>query len=193
MKISAILMASGVSKRFGEDKAFLPFKDTTFIENILYLLTKSKVDEVKAVVNSKIYNYLSEKTRDKKIKLIKNTQNLHGQSKSIQMGVSSCHNTDGFMFLSLDQPLLSVKTIDLVIKNFEEEKIIVPNYGGKNGLPTIFAKIYKNELENIVGDIGGREIIKRHIQMVKRVKIEDEKEGFDVDTKEDFERLKKII
>ncbi len=193
MKIYAILMASGVSKRFGEDKAFLPYKNTTFIENILHVLKNSKILHVKAVINPKIYNILNKKTWDKKISLVLNKDYLKGQSSSIRLGVKECEGADGFMFLSLDQPLLRTNTINLIIENFQNGKIIVPKYKDKNGLPTIFDKKFKNELENIKGDIGGRDIIKKHIKDVKFVKIENEYEGLDIDTKEDFEKLKEMI
>lgn len=193
MKIDAILMASGISKRFGKDKAFLPYKNTTFIENILNTLCMSNVSSVKAVINPKIYKFLSEKTLHDKIDLIKNESYLKGQSESIRLGVESCEGCDGFMFLSLDQPLLSVDTINKVLENFENGKIIVPKYGEKNGLPTIFDQKFENELKNIKGDIGGRDIIKKHIKDVKFVKIENELEGLDIDTKEDFKKLKEMI
>ncbi len=193
MKIDAILMASGISKRFGEDKAFLLYKNTTFIENILNTLYLSNVSSVKAVINPKIYKFLSEKTLHDKIELIKNEEYLSGQSASIRLGVKSCEKCDGFMFLSFDQPLLSVQTINEVIKNFENGKIIVPKYNEKNGLPTIFDKKFTHELKHIKGDIGGRDIIKKHIQDVKFLNIQNAHEGLDIDTKEDFLTLKDMI
>ncbi len=193
MKIDAILMASGISKRFGENKAFLPFKNRTFIEHILHVISNSNILHVKAVINPQLYEYLSKKNLHVKIELIKNNEYLKGQSKSIKLGVESCEKSDGYMFLSLDQPLLSVDTINLVLKNFEQGKIIVPKYEDKNGLPTIFDKKFANELKNIKGDIGGRDIIKKHFKDVKFVKIENPLEGLDIDTKDDFEKLKELI
>lgn len=186
-------MASGVSRRFGENKAFLSFHNTTFIEHILNTLTNSNILHVKAVINPDLYEYLSKKDLHVKIELIRNDEFTKGQSTSIRLGVESCSNSDGFMFLSLDQPLLSKNTINLVLQNFEQGKIIVPKYNGKNGLPTIFDRKFSHELKNIKGDIGGRDIIKKHFEDVKFVNIENANEGLDIDTKQDFEKLKDII
>ncbi len=186
-------MASGISRRFGENKAFLPFYNTTFIEHILHVITNSNILHVKAVINPELYEYLSKKDLHVKIELIKNEDYQKGQSVSIRLGVESCQNSDGFMFLSLDQPLLSVHTINLVLQNFEQGKIIVPKYDEKNGLPTIFDKKFSNELKNIKGDIGGRDIIKRHFEDVKFIHVKNPNEGMDIDTKQDFEKLKEMI
>ncbi len=193
MNINAILMASGISRRFGEDKAFLPCKNTTFIEHILNLLVDSKILDIKAVINPKLHEYLSKKKLHEKIKLIKNDGYLKGQCESIRLGVESCENANGFMFLSLDQPFLSLNTINMIIDNFESGKIIVPKYSDKNGLPTIFDKKFSEELKNINGDIGGRDIIKKHINDVKFLHIKNSIEGLDIDTKQDFEKYKELM
>ena len=46
MKISAIVMASGLSRRMGENKLLLDFKGKKLYEHTLDMLEKSKIDEV---------------------------------------------------------------------------------------------------------------------------------------------------
>lgn len=193
MKISGILMASGNSSRFGEDKAFLEFKDTNFIENTLDMLISSKLYEIKAVVNSKLFDFLKNKKLHQKVELVLNQKSKLGQSKSIQLGVMSSSKVDGFMFVALDQPFLTFQTVNLLIDSFRANTILVPHFRQKSSLPTIFDRRFKDELINICGDKGGRDIIKKYSNLVQTVEIEDEKEGFDVDTKEDFKRLKEML
>ena len=38
----------------------------------------------------------------------------------------------------------------------------------ENGLPNIFSSLFKEDLLQIEGDKGGRDIIKRNISLVKR-------------------------
>lgn len=193
MKISAILMASGTSSRLGKDKAFLKINKINFIENILSLLIKSQIFEIKVVANSKIFNFLCEKKWNSKVQILQNIDNHLGQSSSIKIGVEACSSTDGYMFVALDQPFLTITTINQLINSFQKSKIIVPYFGDKTGLPTIFDREFKDELMGISGDIGGRDIIKKHSNVVKLIHIKSDKEGFDVDTRDDYELFKMIL
>ena len=53
--------------------------------------------------------------------------------------------------------------------------------------PVIFSKKYAEELLNLSGDVGGRQVMERHKEDVRFFEIEDEKELFDIDKKEQLE------
>ena len=95
------------------------------------------------------------------------------------------------MFLTGDMPYIDSKLIDRLIEEHKKNpnSIIVPYYNGKQGMPTIFSKEYKEDFLNINGDKGGRDIIRKNPNLVKKVYIRDEKLGIDIDTMEDVGRL----
>ena len=109
----------------------------------------------------------------------------------MKLGLKVLEKCDGYMFFSGDQPNLTQKTIRKVMKNFEKGMIIIPEYNGKQGLPTIFSENFRDELLNLEGDTGGKPVLIKNSDKIKKIKIEDISEGMDIDTKEEYEILKR--
>jgi molybdenum hydroxylase accessory protein, ygfJ family len=196
-KISAIIMASGKSKRMGTNKLLLEYRGVTFIENTLKKVLNENFYELAIItcdkeVKKKCQNYIKKLEKDKKnIYLVDNKKSEKGQSESIKMGLKTLGKCDGYMFFSCDQPFLTSDTIKKILKNFNPERITIPEYDGKRSLPVIFGKNFKNELLKLEGDTGGKTVINNHPDKIRIVEIENSDEGRDIDTKEDYEMLKK--
>ena len=196
-KISAIIMASGKSERMGTNKLLLEYRGITFIENTLKKVLNENFYELAIItcdkeVKKKCQNYIKKLEKDKKnIYLVDNKKSEKGQSESIKIGLKTLGKCDGYMFFSCDQPFLTSDTIKKILKNFNPERITIPEYDGKRSLPVIFGKNFKNELLKLEGDTGGKTVISNHPDKIRIVEIENSDEGRDIDTKEDYEMLKK--
>jgi molybdenum cofactor cytidylyltransferase len=59
------------------------------------------------------------------------------------------------------------------------------SYQGKLGNPVIFDKIYEQELLELTGDVGGKKVVRRHLEDVLLVEAKDSIELADIDTKQD--------
>ncbi|HEY4711225.1 MAG TPA: nucleotidyltransferase family protein [Dehalococcoidia bacterium] len=90
--------------------------------------------------------------------------------------------------LNRDQPFVDSQTINSLVEAFiaNNKGIIIPVYQGRRGNPVIFAIRYKDELLNLKGDVGGREIIKRHPDDVLEVAVNCEGILLDIDTMENY-------
>ena len=196
-KISAIIMASGKSERMGTNKLLLEYRGMTFIENTLEKVLKENFYEFAIVVSDKkvkrkVQDYIKNlETDEKKIYIVDNKKSEKGQSESIKIGLKTLGKCDGYMFFSCDQPFLTSDTIKKILKNFNPEKITIPEYNGKRSLPVIFGENFKEELLKLEGDTGGKTVISNHPDKIRTVEIENSDEGKDIDTKEDYEMLKK--
>lgn len=196
-KISAIIMASGKSERMGTNKLLLEYRGITFIENTLEKVLKENFYEFAIVVSDKkvkrkVQDYIKNlETDEKKIYIVDNKKSEKGQSESIKIGLKTLEKCDGYMFFSCDQPFLTSDTIKKILKNFNPEKITIPEYNGKRSLPVIFGENFKEELLKLEGDTGGKTVISNHPDKIRTVEIENSDEGKDIDTKEDYEMLKK--
>ncbi|MBP6125593.1 MAG: putative selenium-dependent hydroxylase accessory protein YqeC [Leptotrichiaceae bacterium] len=202
-KISAIVMASGKSERMGRNKLLLEYKGLTFIENILEKILNEEFYEIIIVLSSnrvkeKCEEYIEKQFKEgkvkidlKKIHIIENNNFHKGQSESIKLGLKNLEDCNGYMFFSADQPNLASKTIKKIIENFDESKIIIPKYNSKKGLPTLFGGIFKDEFFKLEGDTGGKPIIENNKSKIKFIEIKNEKEGMDIDTEEEYEKLKR--
>lgn len=184
--ITAIIMASGLSKRMGENKLLLKYKDKTIIEYVLDEVSKVDFKEV-IVVSS--YNEIKEISKKYNYKYIENKKNYIGQSESIKLGINNSKESLGYMFFVGDQPLIDSKYINKMIEVFNESKdfIIIPRYKDKKGNPVIFPKSKRGELLRLKEDEKGKKVITNSCN-IKYVDV-SEYMLFDIDTKKDYIQL----
>ena len=182
--ITAIVMASGFSKRMGLNKLLMKYNDKFLIE---YTLEKiSQCDFVEKIIVTQ-YEEIEKLTNNFKVVI---NENAHkGQSESIKLGVKSSEKCDGYMFFVADQPLINQKDIEKLIRVFRKNKdfIIIPKYKEKRGNPVIYPSLYKEEILRLEGDKGGKSIIKSS-NKIKYVEVEEDT-LFDIDNKDDFNKL----
>lgn len=182
--ITAIVMASGFSKRMGLNKLLMKYNDKFLIEHTLEKISQCDFAE-KIIVTQ--YEEIEKLTDNFKVVI---NENAHkGQSESIKLGVKSSEKCDGYMFFVADQPLISQNDIEKLIKVFRENKdfIVIPKYKEKHGNPVIYPSLYKEEILRLEGDKGGKSIIKSS-NKIKYVEVEEDT-LFDIDNKDDFNKL----
>jgi len=192
--ISAILLAAGESNRMGQPKQLLPFGQSTIVERTIDNLLDSAVSETIVVLG-----YRDEEIRktiaDKPVKIAINPDYQQGMSASIIAGLKQINKRARAVLIALgDQPFVDSRTINSLIEAFIANKrgIIIPVYQGRRGNPVIFAIRYKGELLNLKGDIGGREIVKRHPEDMLEVAVNCEGVLFDIDTAENYTSMVKL-
>jgi molybdenum cofactor cytidylyltransferase len=196
---AGIILAAGASTRFGEPKQLLRLKDKCLIEWVLDAALKSELNRIVLVLgyaHQKILRSLGEKLQHSKLLVTINPQYEKGQSLSLQNGLSKVKDDyPAVMFLLGDQPMLNATTINVLLERFwaDQKDICVPIYRGKRKTPAIFRRRLYTRLMDIKGDIGARQLIDDNPDRVLTVEMEDPICFFDVDTRQDFERLKKNL
>ena len=194
IKISAILLGAGESKRMGVDKLSLPWGRKTVLEHCVKTLLRSEVQELVVVLgirNKRVKNLF----QGRKVKVIINPYSNRGMSTSIQRGLQAIHpGCHGVLIALGDQPHLKTRTINVLIHAFEkrERGIIVPSFQGRRGHPVIFHRRYKKELLDLKGDVGGRSIIERHPEDVGLVPVKSRGVVKDVDTWQDYKNQLRV-
>ena len=187
--ISAILLAAGQSKRMGEPKQLMPFRQSTIVEQAIDNLLGSAVNEVIVVVGYRAEDVIKA-IAAKPIKSAVNPDYEHGMSTSIIAGLKRLHSEVEAVMLALgDQPLVNSQTINRLIDEFRDHDkgIAIPTYQGRRGHPIIFAIKYKEQLLKLKGDVGGRQIIKDHPNDVLEVAVNAESIIADFDTRSDYQ------
>lgn len=190
MRISAILLGAGESKRMGVDKLSLSWGKRTVLEHCFEALLQSEVQELVVVLgvrNKGIKNLF----RGRKARVVINPDSHRGISTSIRRGLVALRSrSDGILIALGDQPLLKTITINLLIQAFQKGKggIIIPSFRGRRGHPVIFHRRYKKELLNLDGDVGGKSVIERHPQAVRAIRVRSIGVVTDVDTWQDYKR-----
>lgn len=184
--ISGIVMASGLSRRMGQNKLLMNVNKKPMVENIVQQCTLSHLKNVLVVYSKEEVKNI---VKDYDVTFCYNSQPEIGQSESIKIGVkkSSEDNVDGYMFLVSDQPFLKSETINKLLSNFENN-IVIPVYNGKKSSPVTFPSSLKEKFLLLENDNGGREIIKQCENIIK-VEIDSSTEGIDIDTLEEYEAI----
>lgn len=156
--ISAVVLASGFSRRFGSDKLLSDFKGKAVIRWVLDSCLDSRLGEIIVVYRkAELLDLLS----GLPIKLIENEMAHAGMSASLKLGISSLSDeSTGCMILMGDQPLFGKDDINLMLDRFSSNKVlIVASHHGNRKNPVIFPRKYYGELLASTGDKGGRDII----------------------------------
>ena len=152
MKISAILLAAGLSRRMGTDKLMLEYKEKTLLQHALDLMSALPVFERIIITTDNRINKIS---LPYDIKQIVNRSPDCGQSLSIKLGIGSATGTH-YLFMVADQPKLTVSDITALITSGKPDSIVYPQVNGVPCSPTLFPKAYQTDLLRLEGDMGGR-------------------------------------
>ena len=189
MKTGAVIMASGFSRRMGENKLLLEYKGKTFIENTADKVLECGFDKIILVTSHReIEQIFESRVKNRKEFMIAVNKNpASGLSESIRTGLKELRECDVCMFFTGDQPGLTLDTIKVILARAGKDKIIIPKYTGKKGMPTVFGSDFFEELMKLAGDSGGKQIMNSHGKSIEYVEIKDPLEGFDIDTREDYE------
>lgn len=217
-KIGCVIMASGKSRRFGENKLLAEFAGKSLIQTVVDLTSKNFTDgdlSYKNVSDEETINHdltgmeLFTKrlvlTRTREVEEICKKQNvpviyheLQKRNEAIRLGIEEMQDMDGVLFCPCDQPLLKQSSLQNMITQFREnfevgnkDVILRLCYGEKIGAPVLFGKGNFMELMNLPEGYGGSWICKQYPGRVRMVQAENLLELFDIDTKEELEYLLK--
>lgn len=187
--INAIIMASGLSKRMGENKLLLDFNKIPMIEHSFIEISKCFFNEVIVVSQYEEVFNLCEKYKFKKV--FNESANI-GQSESIKLGILNSSKCDGYMFFVGDQPFIDSFYINKIIDKFKEDNdyIIIPRFEDKKGSPVIFPYNKREELLTLENDEKGKKIITKS----SKIKYTDVSENMliDIDNKVDYEKFRGV-
>ncbi len=98
---------------------------------------------------------------------------------------------DGCLFCPADQPLVTEESLHRMIKAFQKapDRIIRLSYQGTEGSPVLFPASLFPELAALPPGTGGREVIRRHPELVTAVEAQFPEELKDADVPEALREL----
>ncbi|MEL3912293.1 NTP transferase domain-containing protein [Treponema pedis] len=186
MKISAIILASGFSKRMPQNKLKLPINGKQIFQYIVDGISQIEFTKKMIITNDEeISLYASQKN----ILVFPNERAEEGKSAAIKKGVENSEDAEAYMFFTADQPFLTVSTIKNLLKLYKKNKdyIIYPKYGVDRGSPVIIPSKYRAALLKLEKDKGGASLINEDNS--KFLIVENTIEGFDIDDTESYEKI----
>ena len=190
MKISAIILAAGESKRMGSlNKLLLPIHEEPIIRIVCKNVIKAKLDQV-ILVTGHQSSEIKKVVPDQINQIIHNSQWKNGMMSSIFAGMSKLDDDiDGNLIILGDMPLISTKTIKLIKREFQKydgEHIVYPTFSNKQANPVIFPKKYFSEILNSQGDKGCKKVLKKYPKDSIGIEFHSNEVIVDCDTRDDY-------
>ena len=192
LRVSAILLAAGSSKRMGQPKQLLPLGNKPVIRHCLDNLVAAGIKDIVVVLSQRESEILNS-MKDLPVQIVFNENPESEMAESVRIGLRTLTDfSTGVLVHLSDHPLVSAKTLKSIVQCHLEipDKIIIPQYKGKRGHPSLFPKPVIDEI--FVG-LTLRDIIKRDSSRIKFLDVDDEGVILDMDTKEDYEKIPKKI
>ncbi len=190
VKVAAVILAAGTSRRMGRDKLALPFKDSTVLEETIRQVRGANLDQIILVVqpDSK-WKQLAER---QEIKIVENPGYLSGQAGSLIKGLEAVSaEIQGVLFTLADQPLITSPVYNQLLSSYRLnlKNVTYPLYQGKRGNPVLFDRVRWPELLCLAGDRGGRELLAEiEPNQHDQVDLSNREILIDLDTEADYKK-----
>jgi molybdenum cofactor cytidylyltransferase len=192
--LSAIVLAAGMSNRMGQNKLLLTFRERSLVALTVDTLLASQVDEIIVVLGYEAEKVKAE-VEGKSARCILNSDYREGMSASVRTGVKAVSPQAGAIMICLaDQPLLEPEDLNYLIKAFaqavaDSKSIVIPFFHGRRGNPVILDLSHREDILEVVGDAGCRDLIKRYPDKVYRVEMKTDHVVRDIDNLGDYQAL----
>lgn len=205
--VGCVIMASGLSRRFGSNKLLADFGgrpllcrafDATDTPQLTCRIVVTRSAEVEALCKAEGIPCL--------------LHTLPGRNDTVRLGLEALLTAQpdlaGCMFLPGDQPLLRQESIEELVQAFAsdartqketEREIFRLAHRFKNdpnplvGSPVLFSRGYFSELRALPEGKGGSVLLRKYPERIHNVFIGDRNELLDADTPEALAELKQFL
>lgn len=180
----------------GEPKQLLPLGSKSLLRRAAEHALGSVCRPV-VVVTGALSALTRAEIADLPVSVIDNPAWASGMGSSIRAGVAEIverrgDTTTAIVITVCDQPFVTTEIIDELVaaRRRTDAGIVASEYGGTLGVPALFDRRHFAELLAADDASGAKRIIARHLADVHRLPFAHG--AFDIDTPEDYERLKNI-
>jgi len=194
-RIAAVVMAAGQSRRMGmRNKLLIPVDGIPMVVRAVDTALASQAGPV-VVVTGHQADEVKTALAGRDVIFTHNPDYADGMSTSLRAAVKALPaDADGALILLGDMPTIQPDHLNRLIAAFspvEGRAIILPTANGKRGNPALFARRFFKEMQQVAGDMGARQIIAEHDDLVREVALDDDAIFLDVDTPEALAALER--
>jgi len=190
-KISAIVLAAGMSKRMGRPKLILPWGETTIIGQVVHVLLESGINDIVIVAGA--YKGEVEKALNNfPVRFAHNPKSTSDEmTRSLQIGLEAINeNTDAVLVVLGDQPQIEIKVLEKLIDSYcqSAKKLVFPSYQKRRGHPWIVDRSLWSEILILSWPDTLRGFVNEHANEIDYVVVERDTILRDIDTPEEYSR-----
>lgn len=190
--VAAVILAAGESRRMGRPKLLLPWEEGSVLDAVLQAVAEAPFDDA-VLVSGAYRGQVEDIARRHGLRCRYNPDYAAGQSTSLKAGLDDLPPLTAAMFILADQPRITAELLRRLIDPYQESDaaLIRPRTAlGRAGHPVLFAPSLFGELRLVSGDEGGRQVLRDHLREITYIPVEDDGIWQDLDTPEDYRRLR---
>lgn len=191
--VTGVILAAGGARRMGKSKQLLPLGGKPMICHVASVACQV-LDHV-IMVTGAYERDIRSVVQEFPLQIVYNEQWAQGQGSSVGKAVEAISkDAEAVVFLVGDQPLVNKGLLQNLLQAYHQTKasIVMPRWGKRPGNPVVFdLSVWRSTLIQLAGDEGARQIIRNHQDAVHYLELEKEQVLFDVDTEQDYEKMKR--
>ncbi|HEV2064231.1 MAG TPA: nucleotidyltransferase family protein [Thermoanaerobaculia bacterium] len=192
MKLGAVVVAAGLSRRMGREKVLLRFGDRTVLERVLATLAAAGVAEIVAVMRPDLPRAL-EIARAAGARIAVNPRPEEEMLLSIRMGIAELSpDIDAFYVWPADHPAVAADTAGRLAREAGRARVILPVHAGRRGHPALVGADLIPEIAAIPEGEGLRHLWRARPDVLIEVPVVDAGTLVDLNTPGDYEKCRPI-
>lgn len=191
--IGAVILAAGSSSRMGSPKQILRFRGESLLRRAALAALGAGCSPVIVVTGANAE--LSRRELDGlDVREVLNPRWETGMASSIGAGIEGLLREDpdasAAVILLCDQPYVTAEVVSGLVSahRITHRPVIASTYGGSFGVPAVFSRPLFAELARLEGGAGAKQVIQRYASETHFLPFQGGE--VDVDTRDDFSRLK---
>ncbi|HWG78794.1 MAG TPA: molybdopterin-binding/glycosyltransferase family 2 protein [Stellaceae bacterium] len=193
-RVAALLLAAGQSRRMGTlNKLLIGIDGKPMVRHVAEAVQASQARPIIVVTGHQREKVEAALQGLGIARFVFNPDYAKGLSTSLKQGIAALPKGSEAVVVCLgDMPKVSAGEIDRLIASFnpvEGRAICVPTRRGKRGNPVLLSSRLFAELSNVSGDVGARDLIAAHPELVAEVEMEGDGTLLDIDTPQALARL----
>lgn len=192
MQFTAIILAAGASSRMGKPKQLLKVDGQYMLDRSILAAIRADINPPVVVLGANAGLIESHATQLKRCIVVKNDNFQMGLSTSLKCGIQAAPpQTEAYIFILADQPLVSSTLLIEMMKEFEQTKadLLYPIFQGRRGNPVIVTSRLHDRLLLATGDSGAKFLFADNSLKIVPYPVTTSAVIADVDTPEDFQEL----
>lgn len=179
--IVGVLLAAGLSTRFGTDKRLHPLEDGTPMAVASARTLRAALPDVIAVVDD-MQSEAARLLAKEGLYIVANPRATEGMGTSIACGVAKDAAAQGWIIALADMPYVPVEVIHALVERLKQgADIVAPVYRGRRGHPVGFAARHAEILMRLTGDEGARGILAANSATLELVDVREQGVILDID------------
>jgi molybdenum cofactor cytidylyltransferase len=190
-RIGIVILAAGGSRRMGQPKQLLPFRDRTLLRHAVETAVASMCRPILVVIGAHA-ELVSLELQSLPVLIAYNPEWATGIGSSLRLAIqtlSAIDGIDGVVITLSDQPLVTADALNKIVEAHYQtgKEIVASEYADTHGVPLFIGQRFFDEIAALCGTEGAKRVIDRHLEEMTTVPLVEA--VFDIDTPDEYERL----